>query len=122
MAILGNYMKFEPLRSLAYGDITTSYVAIGDTPTIDSINQWIITNATDQLLFFSFNGIDDHIVLFSNTHFVNDITSNKSTNHLFLGAGEYIYVKYSGTEPTKGAVYFSTMYGTVKGTANNTVL
>lgn len=113
MAVLGNYMKYEAMRVLAFGSISGTYAAVGAS-TDPSVNQYEIVNSTDKLLRFSWNGSTDHFVIAAYTHKIIDINANKSGNHLFLGANETLYVKHEGSAPTVGNVYFVTMYAGVK--------
>lgn len=117
MAILGNFMKWEPMRVVAFGSITNAYTAVGAATTAP-INQFVLVNETDKTLYISFDGVNDHLVLLSGTQFVNDVNSNKSTNHLFMGEHENVYVKYVAGAPTSGSLYFSTMFGSIKGSPN----
>lgn len=117
MAVLGNYMKFEAMRSLAHGSISGSFAIVG-AATSPAIHQFIVSNDTDQTLIFSFDGINDHFVLLAGSQFVSDVNANKSSNHLFMGAGDALYVRYGGSAPASGSVYFSTMYGSTKGSPN----
>lgn len=110
MSKLAIRIAFEPMRSLAAGSITGSYVAIG-TATANPARQFIIQNLTDAALVFSFDGTNDHIPLPANGLFVDDITANKTMDHgFFLATGTKIYVKRIGT-PTTGSVYVSISYG-----------
>lgn len=117
MAVLGNYMRFEPMRSLAYGDISDTYAVVG-APASPAIHQFIVSNDTDVTLTFSFDGVNDHFVLLAGSQFVSDVNANKSSNHLFMGVGDALHVRYGGSGPSSGSVYFSTMYGSTKGSPN----
>lgn len=113
MSVLGNFMKYEPMRVDAFGSITGSYTALG-SPTSPSVAQYEVINTTNQGLRFSWNGTTDHFYIPAFSHKVIDICSNKSNNHLFMGAHEQLYVKHEGVAPTSGNVYFVTMYAGVK--------
>lgn len=107
---LGIRLRFEPVRSLAFGSIGAAYMGIG-TALDHPARQIFIQNLTDETLMFSFNGVDDHFPLPSNGFFLDDITSNKTQNTgFFLAEGERLYVKEVGT-PTSGSVYFTVIYG-----------
>lgn len=113
MSVLGNFMKYEPMRVYAFGSITGSYTPVG-AATSPSVAQYELINTTDQGLRFSWNGTTDHFFIPASSHKVIDICTNKSNNHLFMGAGEILYVKHEGVAPTSGNVYFVTMYAGVK--------
>lgn len=102
--------KFESIRTLAHGSIGAAYSAIG-TPFQHPIRQFILTNLTDAALYFSLDGVNDHLVLPQSGYFVSDIASNKTQNTgLYLAKGDKFYVKEIGS-PSSGAVYLSVMYG-----------
>lgn len=109
MAINGSIFRYEALRSLAFGSISGTYAAIG-TFTAPAVSQFEVINNTDKLLIFSLDGTTDHFVIPAYTQKIVDVCSNKSNNHLFLGARQYLYVKNDGSAPTVGKVYFTTVY------------
>lgn len=113
MSVLGNFMKYEPMRVYAFSSITGSYTAVGAS-TSPSVNVYEVINSTDVMLRFSWNGSTDHFAIPAYTQKVIDINANKSQNHLFLGANEILYVKHEGAAPTLGNVYFITMYAGTK--------
>lgn len=113
MAVLGNFMKWEEMRILAFGSISGSYTSVGNQ-TDPSVHLFKIVNNTDKLLLFSWNATTNHMAVPAGSALVIDINANKSTNHLFLGSNETLYVKHEGSAPTVGNLYFSTMYGGTK--------
>jgi hypothetical protein len=102
-------MRCEPLRSLAFGDVDVSYMGVGssfDNP----IRILHVTNLTDVVLLFSYDGIDDHFRLPRNGFIVLDVTSNKSIDAgCFFAMGDRIYVKQDGV-PTEGTVNVTAYY------------
>lgn len=99
----------ETLRTLAFGSISAVYTGIGsalDNP----CRIFYLLNATDVLLTFSFDGVNDHLVLPSGGFILLDVTSNMSLTggSLSISQGQRIYVKGS---PTSGSVYLSVFYG-----------
>lgn len=113
MAVLGNVLRYEEMRVLAFGDIDATYVAIG-AETDPAVFQYEIVNTTDKLLYFSFDGTTDNFVLPAYTHKVIDICANKSSNHFFMKSGQVVYVRYPAAAPTVGDVYLITMYAGVR--------
>jgi hypothetical protein len=99
----------EPLRSLAFGSISSSYAALG-TAFANPSRQIYIVNYTDVLLTFSLDGTHDHFVVAPNSHFISDIMTNASIagGSWAAAQGQVIYVKGA---PTVNAVYLSTFYG-----------
>jgi hypothetical protein len=103
-------MRPETLRSLGFGSMGASYVAIG-TPFAHPIRLLQIQNLTDATLLFSFDGVNDHVIIPASVGLVYDITTNKSRDQgWYISQGTTLYVKNSGT-PTSGSVYVTAFYG-----------
>lgn len=117
MAVLGHFFKFEPKRSIAAASIGSGLTAVG-LPLSHSAHQFIIQNDTDVPLTFSIDGIADHFELPALSIFIDDNNANRSNNHLYIGTGETLYVRYAGNPPSVGSVNFSVMYGYKKGTGS----
>lgn len=99
----------ETIRSLAFGSISGTYTGIGTAFANPSRLLYIVNN-TDVLLTFSFDGINDHFVIFNGGFLLLDVTTNRSEagGALNISQGTRIYVKGS---PTMNSVYVSTFYG-----------
>jgi hypothetical protein len=99
----------ETLRSLAFGSISGTYAGIGTGLSNPSRILYIV-NTTDVLLTFSFDGINDHFVIPSQSYILIDITANMtlSGGALNIAQGQRVYVKGA---PTLGTVYLSTFFG-----------
>lgn len=102
--------RIEPIRSLAFGSITGSYVAIGAT--ITEPTRWVyLFNDTDQRIYFSNDGTTDKFLLPAGGFLVMDITSNKGEESVYVVAeGDHWYAKHAGVAPTVRAVYVTLMY------------
>jgi len=103
----------ETVRSVAFGVIGNVYMGLGTAMT-RPIRIIVLQNLTDEGLMFSFNGVDDHLPLHSQSSLVLDITSNKTISQgFFIAEGARFYVKalVPGTFPTLGAAYLTTFYG-----------
>jgi hypothetical protein len=100
----------EILRSLAFGSISGAYTGIGSA-FLNPIRIMYILNTTDVLLTFSFDGVNPHFVIPSNSYLLFDITSNMTYTGgaLSVAQGQRIYVEGS---PSLGAVYLSAFYAT----------
>lgn len=105
MATVGARALWEPLRSLAFGGISGTYAAIG-TATASPTLMLSITNTTDALLTFSFNGSTNIVVIPAYTARIWDIGSN-TIDDFSLPANTTFYVKGA---PTAGAVYVEVTY------------
>ena len=102
--------KPEPIRSLGFASIVAGYTAIG-TAIANPIRIFYLQNLTDEPLMFSFDGVDDHIVLETAGYLLIDVTANKSlSDGFYIAQGDRLYVKRLGT-PTTGSVYLSVFYG-----------
>ncbi len=109
MTALAVRAQFEILRTIAFGDISGVYAGIG-TAFSNPCRTLYIVNATDGLLTFSDDGVNDKFVIAASTSLIIDIGSNKASTGgcLDIAQGTRIYVK--GT-PTSGAVYLTVIYG-----------
>jgi hypothetical protein len=107
--MLGIKILPETLRTIAFGSISGTYMGVG-TAFLNPIRLIHITNTTDVLLTFSFDGINDHQVVPASSFVLLDITANATINGqgFFIAQGTRIYVKGS---PTLGSVYLSAYYG-----------
>lgn len=104
-------VSFEPLRSLAYGSISSSYTAIG-TPTTHESRMYIIDNDTDGDLIFSFDGVTDQLFVAAGAFKLFDFNTNKFLvdQKWVLPINTQIYVRYSSA-PAKNSVYVMALYG-----------
>ena len=110
MASLSVKLQFDPVRSVGYASISSTYVGIG-TSLANAASQIFVQNLTNASLMFSFDGVNDHFPLPANGFFLNDIGSNRAISQaFFLAAGERLYVKNIGTAMS-GSVYFTVAYG-----------
>lgn len=107
--ILAVRMYPEVLRTLAFGSISGTYAGIG-AAFLNPIRIMHVTNTTDVLLTFSFDGVNDHFVVPAGSFLLLDVTTNKSQNggSLCISQGDRIYVKGA---PTSGSVYLATFFG-----------
>ena len=102
---------FEPAKSLAFGSIGAAYMGVG-TAFNKPMRLLILQNLTDAIVWFSFDGIEDHIPLASISYIILDITANKATEEgWFVGEGTRVYVKRLAGAPSSGSVYVSACYG-----------
>lgn len=94
----------EPVRSLAFGSITANYAGVG-TAFTEPVRILRIQNLTDALLWISFDGVNDHEAMATNSFLLLDVTANKAAEDgCYLPDGTRIYVKRNET-PTSGSVY-----------------
>lgn len=104
-------VRYEPLRSLAFGGISGAYAGVG-LPFENPVRILKVSNFTDSNILVSLNGIDDHDVVSANGFFLYDYSSNKSATAGLLEQpqGDRIYIKSEGAVPTEGNVYVTVVY------------
>lgn len=100
-----NAAKFDTLRVVAFGSLTTSYAIVGSVLPSDAVCV-AFTNATNGIVYVSTDGINDMIAIPAGFGKVFDIRTNapNATDYL-LGKGTPFLVKYSGNAPTSGSFY-----------------
>jgi hypothetical protein len=103
--------EFDPLRTLSYTYITSTFYPVGSALAHPARAIYIL-NDTDKLLSFSFDGINEQVRLPALGYWWFDISSNKTVPQgWFLSEGKRLYVKTPTTNPTQGEVNFTVVYG-----------
>jgi hypothetical protein len=104
-------VRYEPLRSILFTDISGVYAGIG-TPFANPVRILKVSNLTNQNMLISLNGIDDHDVVAAGGFFLYDYASNKAqaAGLLEQPQGDRIYVKALSTPPASGSVYVTVVY------------
>lgn len=111
----GNALKFKanPLLTLGFASfpVADTYALIGTLPNIVRLIR--IQNLTDVTIVFSFDGVNDHEILVTQSFLLLDISSNQSEmGGLYIAAGQPIYARYQdATAPSSGEVVVSSFYG-----------
>lgn len=107
-------VRFDALRTVAFGSITGSYTALG-TPTTKNMRLVKIVNTTDADMLVSFDGTTDNDIIpaggFALYDFATNAPATASSSWFVLAIATQIYVKYS-TAPTLGAVWVVGIYST----------
>ena len=100
-----NSAAFDVLRSVAFGSITTSYVAVGaELPS--SAVAVTFKNNTNGIVLVSIDGINDMLVYPASSYGVYDIRTNAPNGiDYLLPKGTSFLIKYSGSAPTSGSFY-----------------
>ena len=103
-------VKYDPIRSIAFGSIGNTHSPIGGRLT-NYIILLEICNTTDSDIFISFSGKIDHIIVPAKIHMVKDYATNKVNGDSWgLAAGDFFQVRYIDTAPKEGKVYISAAY------------
>ncbi len=89
MANTGSSIKWEAIREIAAGSLTTSYQVLGGVFTRDSFRIWV-TNNTNGDIYISIDGTSNNIKMPAQTGRAYD---NK-TNDMFLKSGTQFQVKW----------------------------
>jgi hypothetical protein len=99
------------LRLTAFGAIGGVYTAIGAVYT-NPIRILSIKNATNQDIFISYDGVNNHEYLPAASGLVLDFCANAAggATFPFIAAGTTIYIKDNGVAPTSGVVAVSAYY------------
>lgn len=106
-------LRFDEIRTLAFGDIDATYNPIGSTIGYAG-RMFQLQNMTDEAVMITFDQYDlvDHIYLPSNGFFVVDTTTNRTNQtDLYIEDGTRVFAKHLGNQPTAGAVYLTLAYG-----------
>lgn len=104
----------EPVRELGFASIGATYMGIG-TEIDNPVRILRMQNLTNELLYFSYDGVNNHEVLASESFLLLDITTNKTREQgYFLAEGTRIYVKQHTNAPTSGSVYVTVYYGAIE--------
>ncbi len=98
-------LRVDTIRTAAFGAIGAAYSAVGTA--LDSTARiFCLTNLTDQDVYFSIDGVNDHFIVPSNSFKLIDITANTVKDYpYFLAEGTVFYVSRAGGAPTTGNVY-----------------
>ena len=100
-----NAAKFDTLRSVAFGSLTTSYAIVGSVLPTPAVCVSFMNN-TNGIVYVSTDGINDMLAIPASTGLVYDIRTNSpnATDYLLSQSTPFL-VKYSGTAPTSGSFY-----------------
>ena len=106
----GTRIQIDSVREIAASSISGSYTSLG-VPTIDNSRIIILTNATGQEVYISFDGINDHFRMAGNSFKLLDFSANKVRDDgLFLSAGTQISVKFVSTTTVSGDVWVEVIH------------
>lgn len=106
----GTRVAFEPIREVAFGGIGVAYAVFGGILT-DYTRLITISNGTDDAIYVSFDGINDHLRLEANTFKLFDFTANKVRDDgLFLSQRTQVYLKRVLGAPTTGTATLEVMF------------
>lgn len=107
---MSNIVRFDALRSVAFGSITNSYTAIGGEFT-HAMRVLVFRNNTDADMLISFDGTTNNDIIPAGSFSLYDLTSDQdTTEHFRYQNGTQVYVKYVSA-PSKGTFYLTCIYG-----------
>lgn len=115
MSLRGQIIRFEPLRSIAFGDISGVYAAIG-SPSLNAIRSIMFFNTTNANMVISFDGVNDHLLAVADSGQVYDYASNRvdPVGQLEQPIGTQVWVKQESGAPTAGTFYVAMYYGAIR--------
>lgn len=108
--ISGSRVFFESIKTLGFAGIGAAYAPVGAATTYE-VRIIKISNNTEGDLYFSIDGVIDHMFLPKGTFTLYDLQANRhsKTDKFVLEVGTQFYVKQI-TAPVSGAVYIECIY------------
>lgn len=107
-------VRFDALRSKAFGVITNAYTTIG-SPLAKNWRMFRITNNTNGDMLISADGTTDNLFIPAGGFVLYDLATNavnvQDSDWFVMQIGTQFYVKYSSA-PTAGTVYIEGLYST----------
>ena len=105
-----NIVRFDAVRSLAFGSITSSFIPLG-IPLGHAMRVLHFINNTDGDMMISFDGTTSNAPVLAESFSLYDLTSDQDSNEMFrYQSGTQIYIEYISA-PTKGTFYLVAIYG-----------
>src|ERR1700722_7336843 len=109
-----NKAQVDTLRTLAFGSIEATFVAVGPPQAFQS-RIICFTNTTDVDVVFSMDGTTDQVIVPAGGFKLLDITTNHrpvNQDDFCFSNGTQWYVRYlsAPTSPTSGDVYIEIIY------------
>ena len=106
---MGNVLKMDTIREVAFGSITASYTLMGTATTVYP-RVIIFKNTTNVTLYFSLDGVNNMIKMIANSYQVIDGSTNHFTpEQPTFPKGTTFYVKYASA-PASGDAIVELMY------------
>jgi len=106
-------VRFDALRTKAFGSITGSYTTLGSALTV-KFRMVRVVNNTDADLLISLDGTTDNLILPAGSFVLYDCSTNSpnvgDTDGFVMQIGSQFYVKYNGSAPTSGDVWVEGVY------------
>lgn len=108
-------LSCDPVRTIAFGGISPVYAGVGIAFT-SPVRIFHIQNLTDTALMFSYDGVNDHFPLATQSFLVLDITANQALMQgFFMAQGQRLYVRNMVAQgynaPTIDAVWLTCYVG-----------
>jgi hypothetical protein len=106
-----NKAQVDVLRTLAFGDISATYVPVGD-PFAFQARIICFTNTTGEDVILSMDGVTDQLIVPAGSFKLFDITTNHrpiNQDDFCFAIGTQWYVKYVEM-PDSGGIYIEVVY------------
>jgi hypothetical protein len=94
MANTGNRIKWEPVREIAAGSITTSFQPLGGVFQRDSFRIWI-SNNTNGDVYLTDDGVNNKMKIPA----LSGRAYDNKTNDMYLGTGTQWEIQWAGSAP-----------------------
>jgi len=95
----------DTIRTAAFGAIGAAYAAVG-AALASPARIYCIKNLTNENLSFSFDGVNEQIVVPPNGFELIDISTNRTNQeNFFLAEGTFFYVRHRGAAPASGDIF-----------------
>ncbi len=108
----GRRVEFEAVREVAFGGIGAAYATLG-TAFSDNARLLGITNTTNQDVYISFDGVNDHLRVAAGSFKQYDLTANKVRDDgYFIATGTQLYQMRAAVAPTSGALWAEVIIAT----------
>jgi len=105
-----NRLKIEEIRTTAFGGIGAAYAAVGGAVGSPA-RIFILTNLTDADVYFSIDGVTNHLIVPSNSFKLIDVSANKiREDGFFVEEGTIFYAKRVAGAPSAGSIYIEVIY------------
>ncbi len=107
--------RFETLRSVAFGAVTASFVALG-TPLNYPSRKLNFINLSDADIEVSDDGTNPKWIIAASSGDIEDIGTNRNDLgcNLEIPAYTQLYVRYIGSAPTVKGFYVGSMYASTQ--------
>jgi len=104
-------LRAEAVREVAFGAIGAALAAVG-AATASPGRLVRFVNNTDQDVYFSLDGVNNHFRLPPLSFLLFDVSANQTTkDNYFIPMGQLFYIQHAGVAPTLGNAWIEYVIG-----------